>query len=146
MSKEIISARENATIKEVASKMLKYDVGFLPITENSKVRGVITDRDIATRIFKNTDSLSTCIKDYMHKNVVSLPKETSLLEALHVMKKEKVKRILVTDQNKVVGIVSLSDIIKNCEDYKKIVEALKEIFAIQRNTDKYETEIDEFYL
>lgn len=68
------------------------------------------------------------------------------MDVLHLMKKEKVKRVLVTDNQKVVGIVSLSDIIKNSDETEEIINALKEIFTLNRNTDKYETEIDEFYL
>lgn len=146
MSKDIISAKDTATIQEVANLMLTFDVGFLPIINRNKVVGVITDRDIATTVFKNTDSLSNSIKDYIHKHIISCNKLVSLMDVLHLMKKEKVKRVLVTDNQKVVGIVSLSDIIKNSDETEEIINALKEIFTLNRNTDKYETEIDEFYL
>lgn len=146
MSKEIISASENASIQEVADKMLTFDVGFLPITNKNKVVGVITDRDIATTVFKNATSLSHPIQDYIHKNIISCDKNTNIIDVLHLMKKEKVKRILVTENKKVVGILSLSDIIKNSKEEKEIIATLREIFTLHRNTDKYPTEIDEFYL
>lgn len=146
MSKDIIWAKEDSSIQEIADKMLTFGIGFLPITNKNKVVGVITDRDIATTVFKNTTSLSHPIQDYIHKNIISCDKNTNLIDVLHLMKKEKVKRVLVTENKKVVGIVSLSDIIKNSDETEEIISALKEIFALNRNTDKYPTEIDEFYL
>ncbi len=59
------------------------------------------------------------------------------------MRKEKIKRILVTDKKKVIGILSLSDILNNCDFYEEILKTLKEIFTVGRNTDTYKTEIDE---
>ena len=60
------------------------------------------------------------------------------------MRKNKVKRVLVTDEHKLVGIVSFSDILNNNEF--DILNTMKEIWSIKRNNDHYETEIDEFYL
>jgi predicted transcriptional regulator len=146
MSKDIISIKEESSIKEAASKMLAYDVGFLPITHKNKIVGVITDRDIATTVFKNTTTLDTPVKDYMHKHIIFCDKKKDVLDALQVMRKEKIKRILVTDKKKVIGILSLSDILNNCDFYEEILKTLKEIFTVGRNTDTYKTEIDEFYL
>ncbi len=146
MSKDIISIKEESSIKEAAFKMLTYDVGFLPITHKNKIVGVITDRDIATTVFKNTTTLDTPVKDYMHKHIIFCDKKKDVLDALQVMRKEKIKRILVTDKKKVIGILSLSDILNNCDFYEEILKTLKEIFTVGRNTDTYKTEIDEFYL
>ena len=60
------------------------------------------------------------------------------------MRKNKIKRVLVTDKNKVVGIVAFSDILNNNEF--EILNTMKEIWSIKRNSDYYPTEIDEFYL
>lgn len=146
MSKDIISIKEESSIQEVAAKMLAYDVGFLPITRKNKIVGVVTDRDIATTVFKNTTNLDTQVKDYMHKHIISCDKNKDILDVLQMMRKEKIKRILITDKKRVVGIISLSDIINNTNFFEEILKTLREIFTINRNTDTYKTEIDEFYL
>ena len=58
------------------------------------------------------------------------------------MKKSKIKRIIITDSEKVVGIVSISDLLNQ----KNVIDACKEIYKINKNDDYFKTEIDEFYL
>ena len=58
------------------------------------------------------------------------------------MKKHKIKRLLVTDNDKVVGIVSLSNLL----DSENVMDTIKEIFAVNRNSDLYITKVNEFYL
>ena len=61
------------------------------------------------------------------------------------MSKYKVKRLLVKDNNEIVGVLSLSDIL-NYTSYPSIINTYKTIFYIHDNTDRIHTEIDEFYL
>lgn len=61
------------------------------------------------------------------------------------MKKYRVKRVLVTDDNHVLGVVSISDLL-NCNMDDEVLSCIKEIFEVGPNIHKYETEIDEFYL
>ena len=66
-------------------------------------------------------------------------------EAIDLMKKHKIKRLLVKKNNKLVGVLSLSDLL-NTVDNNILIETYKTIFSINRNTDKYLTDIDEFEL
>lgn len=145
MSKKVIMAKASETIKEVSEKMLAYDIGFLPVVSESKLVGVITDRDIATSL-KNINSLDVKVEDYMTKNIISIDVKKSIKDVLKLMKKEHVKRIVIKDKQKLVGVVSLSDIIAHYIDEYTLMDTMKSIFTINRNSDKYETEIDEFYL
>lgn len=146
MTKKIIHIKIDEKISNACKKMLKFDIGFLPVSKDSKVIGVITDRDIATTVFSNTTSLDVKVEDYITRNIISCKKDSSIEDALSIMRKNHVKRLLVLDDKRIVGIVSLSDIIHHFEDNNLLVDSLKEIFSINRNTDEYRTEIDEFYL
>ena len=146
MTKKIIHIKIDEKISNACKKMLKFDIGFLPVSKDSKVIGVITDRDIATKVFSNTTSLDVKVEDYITRNIISCNKDSSIENALSIMRNNHVKRLLVLDDKRIVGIVSLSDIIHHFEDNNLLVDSLKEIFAIHRNTDEYRTEIDEFYL
>lgn len=146
MTKKIISIKSEESIKEACKKMLEYDIGFLPVSKDKRLIGVITDRDIATKVFSNTNSLDVKIEDYISKNIISCSKDSKLEEVLSIMSTNHVKRLIVLDDKKVVGIISFSDILHHFNDDTLLIKTLKEIFSINRNSDEYRTEIDEFYL
>lgn len=144
MTKDIIVGDINNNIYEIANIMKKYDIGFLPIAKRNKIVGVITDRDIVVKCLANKD-INT-IDDYMNKTIISLPVNTNIENVLKVMGQEQIKRILITDNKKLIGIISLSDII-NSESYnEETYVTFKKIYKIKKNNDYYKTEIDEFYL
>ena len=144
MSRNLIIMDDNTSISEVARIMKEKDIGFIPISNDNKIIGVITDRDIVVNAISNKCNLDTPVKEYATKNVISVNIDDNVSKILNVMRKNKVKRVLVTDEHKLVGIVSFSDILNNNEF--DILNTMKEIWSIKRNNDHYETEIDEFYL
>ena len=144
MSRNLIIMNDNTSISEVARIMKEKDIGFIPISNDNKIIGVITDRDIVVNAISNKCNLDTPVKEYATKNVISVNIDDNVSKILNVMRKNKVKRVLVTDEHKLVGIVSFSDILNNNEF--DILNTMKEIWSIKRNNDHYETEIDEFYL
>lgn len=144
MSRNLIIMNDNTSISEVARIMKEKDIGFIPISNDNKIIGVITDRDIVVNAISNKCNLDTPVKEYATKNVISVNIDDNVSKILNVMRKSKVKRVLVNDEHKLVGIVSFSDILNNNEF--DILNTMKEIWSIKRNNDHYETEIDEFYL
>lgn len=144
MSRNLIIMDDNTSISEVARIMKEKDIGFIPISSDNKIIGVITDRDIVVNAISNKCNLDTPVKEYATKNVISVNIDDNVSKILNVMRKNKVKRVLVTDEHKLVGIVSFSDILNNNEF--DILNTMKEIWSIKRNNDHYEPEIDEFYL
>lgn len=141
MSKNLIVLNDS-NLEDIAKAMKRYDVGMLIINENNKIKGIITDRDIVTKILANKDNK---IKEYLTTNLVSIDINSDINEAIDLMKKHKIKRLLVKKNNKLVGVLSLSDLL-NTVDNNILIETYKTIFSINRNTDKYLTDIDEFEL
>ena len=139
ISKNLIVVDIKSNIYEVADTMKKYDVGFVPVSDNNKIVGVLTDRDIVTKIVANKDEL---IESYISKPI-SIDLNDSIENALTLMSKHKIKRLLVSSDNKLVGILSISDLLNTDCNY---IEAIKEIFEINKNDDTYITKVDEFYL
>ena len=145
INKNLVVCSINDDLSIISSKMRNNDVGFIPVVDKDKIVGVITDRDIACRIFENNDADSD-ITDYMSRNVVSVDVDSAISFVLDIMKSHKIKRILITDNRKVIGICSISDLLI-LDDYKdEIYGMIKSIYSIGPNKHKYETEIDEFYL
>lgn len=141
MSKNLIVLNDS-NLEDIAKAMKRYDVGMVIINENNKIKGIITDRDIVTKILANKDNK---IKEYLTTNLVSIDINSDINEAIDLMKKHKIKRLLVKKNNKLVGVLSLSDLL-NTVDNSILIETYKTIFSINRNTDKYLTDIDEFEL
>ena len=141
MSKNWIVLNDS-NLEDIAKAMKRYDVGMVIINENNKIKGIITDRDIVTKILSNKDNK---IKEYLTTNLISIDINSDINEAIDLMKKHKIKRLLVKKDNKLVGVLSLSDLL-NTVDNNILIETYKTIFSINRNTDKYLTDIDEFEL
>lgn len=138
MTRKIIVCHKNDSIKDIASKMKKYDVGFLPIIDDyNKIIGTITDRDIVINEFN----------DIINKQnkIISINHDKDVYEALNIMGNNKIKRLIVTKENKAVGIISLSDLV-NYTTKDSFIETFKRIYIIDKNEHDYDTEIDEFYL
>lgn len=146
MSRDLIIGDLTQKVSEIAELMKKYDIGFIPIAQNKHIIGVVTDRDIVCSTFINQLDGNSKIENYMTNNVISIKVEDSIENALKLMGKEKVKRLIVSDHEKVVGILSLSDIITTDIDEKTFLTELKKIWSIHKNIDNFHTEIDEFYL
>ncbi|MEG0825908.1 MAG: CBS domain-containing protein [Bacilli bacterium] len=142
MTKDLIIGKYNDSIKNISELMLKYDIGFIPISKDNKIIGVVTDRDIVVRALIACAKCSSKIESYISSNIISCDALDTTEYALNCMKKNKVKRLIVTNQKKIVGIVSISDLIEN----KKSIETIKFIYKIDKNDSIYSTEIDEFYL
>lgn len=142
MSKDLVVLDINSTITEIAKIMKEKDIGFIPINEDNKIIGIITDRDIVVKILANDDNK---IKDYINRNLIKINVNESIERAIELMGNNKVKRLLVEDNNKLVGVLSLSDILNNLNS-DLVYNNIKKIFEIYRNTDEYITKINEFEL
>lgn len=140
MSKNIISCKSNNTIYEIANLMKKHNIGFLPIIDKS-LKGVITDRDIVVKCLSNND---TFILPYINTNIISIEENKNIEDALNLMSKNKIKRLIITKEKEIVGILSLSDIINNTNI--NTLNTIKNIFELKNNQLNKNPKIDEFYL
>lgn len=145
ITRNIIVGRINDDIVKISNIMKENDIGFVPICDDERIVGVITDRDIVVNIVSNND-IDGDITNYMTKDIISVNININVEDALKVMRKNKVKRVIVEDDKKVVGILSISDIINSNCCNNSILDSVKDIWRIGPNNYKYETEIDEFYL
>ena len=142
MSKNLIIADINSNIIDIAKTMQENDIGIIPISQNNKIIGVLTDSDIVTKIISNNDNK---IKNYIIKTIITIDINQKLEEAINLIGNNKIKRLLVTNNKKLVGILSISDIIHNIDEHL-LVENLKKIWEIYRNTSDNELKVNYFYL
>lgn len=141
MSKNIISCKLDCTIYDIANLMKKYNIGFIPIIDNG-LKGVITDRDIVIKCIYNKD---ININGYININIINIDENKDINDALYLMNKYKIKRLIVKNKKKIVGILSLSDILNYCNN-NELINTIKTIYELNDNKINNNSEVDEFYL
>jgi CBS domain-containing protein len=99
-------------VTEVAKKMRELDVGSIPVGENDRLVGMVTDRDIICRGVANGRDISKLTAgEVMTKGIVYCRDHDSIDEALGIMESKQIRRLPVIDDNKrMVGILSFGDI------------------------------------
>lgn len=112
---------------EVAVKMKELNVGAIPIVDQEKLVGMITDRDIVVRGVAEKHPGSTKVEDIMSNKLVTITADATSQEAAKLMAEHQIRRLPVVEGDKLIGIVSLGDfaIRKLTDDQAK--EALTEI-------------------
>jgi CBS domain-containing protein len=114
-------------IPELANKMKTLDVGFIPVCENDRLAGTVTDRDIVIRaIAAGRDITGTKARDIMTHDVFYCFEEDNVKDVAAKMREKEVRRMLILNSDKrLVGVVSLGDISKVEE--KESGKTLKDI-------------------
>jgi CBS domain-containing protein len=111
MSKDVRIATPAQSIREAAQLMKQCDAGCLPVGENDRLVGMITDRDIAVHAVAEGKGPDTPVRDVMTKEVLYCFEDEDLDSVADQMGKLQVRRLPVLNRDKrLVGIVSLSDI------------------------------------
>jgi CBS domain-containing protein len=111
MSKDVQIASPDQTIRDAAQKMKEIDAGFLPVGENDRLVGMITDRDIAVRGVAAGKGPDTPVREVMSKEVLYCFEDESIDAVSEKMAKQQIRRMPVLNHDKrLVGIISLGDI------------------------------------
>jgi CBS domain-containing protein len=129
MTTEVQLVDPNTTLKDAAQMMRHGDFGLLPIGENDRLIGTITDRDIAVRaVAAGKDPSRTPVRDAMSEGVTYCFEDQSVAEAAALMGDKQIRRLPVLDRNKrLVGIVAIGDLAVEREADDEAGEALSEI-------------------
>ncbi|MBI0578363.1 CBS domain-containing protein [Neobacillus cucumis] len=96
-------------VYEVAVKMKELNVGAIPIVDNEKLAGMITDRDIVLRCVAEKHPASSKVEDIMSNDLITVSPDASSREAAKLMAEHQIRRLPVVEGDKLVGIVSLGD-------------------------------------
>ncbi|MGE0622843.1 MAG: CBS domain-containing protein [Pseudomonadales bacterium] len=112
MTKQVDYASPQATLLDLATRMREQDVGAIPIAENDRLIGMVTDRDIVVRgVAANTSLDGLTAKEVMTDNLLWCYDNQSVDEVLANMGEQKVRRLPVINKDKqLVGMISLGDL------------------------------------
>ena len=116
------------SLQEAAATMKRLDVGFLPVCENDRLAGTITDRDIVLRIVAEGREATNCTaRDVMTPSARWCHEDQTAEEVAGYMAEKEIRRVLILDRNKrLSGVISIGDLAKRGEE-QKAGEATREI-------------------
>ena len=101
------------SLKEAANMMSREHIGSLVIVDkNEEIMGILTERDV----LKNIGKISEKIEKVMSKDVVTIEEDKNIDKAVEVMNENKIKRLPVTRNEKLVGIITVTDLLANSEN------------------------------
>jgi CBS domain-containing protein len=115
------------SIQNAARIMRDEDTGVVPVVDNGKPVGVVTDRDIVVRAVADDRQLNRPVRDIISTDLIAVTPDMSTREAAELMSEHQVRRLPVIDNNRLVGIVSIGDIaVKEGRD-SRVGDALQHI-------------------
>jgi predicted transcriptional regulator len=118
MTKDIISVKPNASVSEVASTMTKNEVGAVVVTKQGTPVGIVTEVDILKRCCIG----KACAQELEAKEIMSTPlitikADAAIGEAAKMMTDKKIRRLLVTERGKIVGLITEKDVLRATLSY-----------------------------
>lgn len=112
MTHEVVTVTPEDNVYEVAVKMKQHDTGFIPVVEqgSDKLIGVITDRDLVVRGIAEKHPGSTAVETVMTRDIKTAKADMSVDEAAELMAEQQIRRLPVTEGDRLIGIVSIGDL------------------------------------
>lgn len=128
MSNDIVSLNSEDSVERAAQMMKQFDVGSIPVCNQEKLVGMVTDRDITLRsVAAGANGNQQKISDVMTSNPVTGSPDMDVHDAARIMSEQQVRRLPIIQNNNLVGIVSLGDISVEPNLQDNAEEALKNI-------------------
>lgn len=128
MTRDVKVITPDMTIGDAAKKMRDGNFGMMPVEENDRMIGTISDRDIVIRAVAEGMDFSTKVRDVMSQGIAWAYDDETVEEATKIMSERQVRRLPVVNRDKrLVGIVALGDIAVERSEIEPAAEALSEI-------------------
>ncbi|HYA87714.1 MAG TPA: CBS domain-containing protein [Nitrospirota bacterium] len=131
MQKDLVTIQPSATVFDAAVKMKEHHVGsVLVVEEGGKLKGILTDRDIAMTIATDLkDPKTICACDVMTADPITINSDADAESALRVMNRAHIHRLPVTENGKLVGLLSSADLAAEMKEEFSQFIGLEEVFA-----------------
>ena len=140
MTKQVISVGAGEPVSVAARLMARYNLGALPVREtDGQLEGMLTDRDIVLRcIAAERSPKAVRVREVMTRSVAAAAPDTDATAAAGIMAARQVRRLPVTEEGRLVGMVSLADLSRRPDYMMEAAEALEDICAGVRHMDGQE--------
>lgn len=129
MKKNVISIDSSMTVNDAAKMMDDASIGAIVVLENGIAVGIITERDLVRRIIAKEKPLSTNVKTAMSSPLIVINPDDTVWDLAQLMKTRRIHRVPAVKDNRLVGMVTTSDVVKLCsigsdDEMSKITEQI----------------------
>jgi CBS domain-containing protein len=122
---------------DAAGIMANFDVGVVPVTDGERLVGVVTDRDLVTRVLAlRRDPETVDLGDIATTSFVDISPDMELAEARELMARHRIRRLPVVKDGRLVGILSLGDVAVAAASKRAVGEALQDISESESTRDE----------
>ncbi|MEE9403084.1 MAG: CBS domain-containing protein [Desulfobacteria bacterium] len=126
MTKRLFTISKDVTVSQALSDMARESLSCLVVAQDDRPVGILTERDVARLLVDRGDVWQLKVEEVMSSPVQTLSQQTPVHEAAKIMQQEKIRRVVVVDEDgKIVGLTTQSDIVKGLQG--KYIETLKEV-------------------
>ncbi|UCH31755.1 MAG: CBS domain-containing protein [Candidatus Bathyarchaeota archaeon] len=133
MVKEVITIDEEATVKDAADVMNKFEIGCLLVTKEGRAVGIITERDLLKRVVSQVKNPRRAkVKDVMSKPLIVVEPNMELEEAAKLMFRLKIKKLPVVKSGQLIGLVTLTDLARFQPQMIRLLKRLSKKIAPKR--------------
>jgi CBS domain-containing protein len=130
MVQDVVTIDVNATVKKAVEIMNREEIGCLIVTKKEKAVGIVTERDMLNRVLaRSRDIENTRVVEIMSSPLIVADPKMSLEEAARLMFKMKVKKLAITSNGSLVGLLTLTDIARF---QPQIIKLLKKQYQIEQ--------------
>lgn len=110
--REVVGLDANAPCREAAELMAKRHIGAVAVRQSGRTIGLITERDLVTRILSRGLECSTPIVEAMRRDVPTITSEANEVECASLMKEHETRHLLVGDRQNIIGLISMRDVMQ----------------------------------
>jgi len=133
MVDKVITTKPEATVEEAVKLMNKYEIGCLVVVENGKPVGIITERDFLKRVLPKSEELRNMkVMEVMSKPLISIGPKAQIEEAAKLMFQKKIKKLPVVEKGKLLGLVTLTDLLRIQPQLIKLYKIFRSDLAPRR--------------
>jgi CBS domain-containing protein len=127
MTPGVRTVRASQSLADAAEVMKGEDVGSVPVVEEGRLTGILTDRDIVTRaVAEQKDPRTVKVEEVVSDELVTVEPDQDLDEALALMARHQVRRLPVVEEGRLVGMLAQADVALEAKE-KKVGETVEEI-------------------
>jgi CBS domain-containing protein len=116
MTESVVTAPPTRTVRQIAELMRERNVGSVVLVEGDRPVGFVTDRDLALSVIADGRDHGDHANDHASSPVISAGADTGLEEAAEMMVRHAVRRLVVVDGERLIGIITLDDIASRTGD------------------------------
>lgn len=125
---QVHTIEADATVLTALQVMAEHNIGALPVTEEGKVIGVISERDYARKcVLQGRSSIGTMVRELMNSPVTTVTPTQSVSECLSLITDRHLRHLPVVEDDQLVGLVSIGDLVKETiAEQEELIQQLEQ--------------------